>query len=721
MKKLSTKIIAALVCACSLGFQAKATVYDISQVGSVQIDSIANDKAGSIIYNKGGTAVTTIAAGGGAAIFNFSGTINLSSIQPPLKAGDSIAIPITVTGSHFPNLTLSFTPNVSIGGQNMFTVTYNNHNYTNNVIYLVATSAITNGSGSVAFNLQGTATLSTASATTQQLANTYTTYTVDGQSYTINNAASPSLSAGNACGSYIVANAYASTSLLGVQYQIMCIYNQLLDSLNGTNTALNLSGNALLNTNLIQIATIPANSLISNVTIAYSANTLNNLAYVLSNNSQESTTNISQQTNTTVAFKPVNVTDTSMANLEATMKAGTYAIVKYPDNSYAIVVDWGTLLNNIYTQYAASYLGIIQGYDGNSATLLQQAMQDGLSAMLNKLVFTINYANTQIANSVPVTIKSNLASLLATNSGAPITTVPTTNNGNRGLVMVTYLNQYGAPIMSTYSTGYPPNTAGQTASQFSYTPPTDTLGLALLTPAQVQSLGIASKVGITSATVDTTIAYGDTSGVYYITPTNGSGASQAVQIYYVYGDLSTLPIIGLQLTAQPKGNTVQLSWGTLTEINSKNFTVQRSADGGNTWVTVNTQPTKAVNGNSSVPLSYTAQDIVLQSGSYEYRVVETDIDGSTTTSNVATVNISTNGSAVYPNPTKSVLNVVLPAGANSATYRMISSDGKIVLSGTMTNAGNHGTIRVAGIASGIYFLQVTVNNTMQTYEVQVQQ
>ena len=182
-----------------------------------------------------------------------------------------------------------------------------------------------------------------------------------------------------------------------------------------------------------------------------------------------------------------------------------------------------------------------------------------------------------------------------------------------------------------------------------------------------------------------------------------------------------LPITGLQLTAQPKGNTVELSWGTLTEINSKNFTVQRSADGGKTWVTINTQPTKALNGNSSVPLAYNAQDIVLQSGSYEYRVVETDIDGSTTTSNVATVNITTSGSAVYPNPTKDYINVVLPATASNATYRLISEDGKIVLSGIMNNEGNHGTIHVAGIASEIYFLEVTVNNATQTYEVQIQQ
>ena len=105
--------------------------------------------------------------------------------------------------------------------------------------------------------------------------------------------------------------------------------------------------------------------------------------------------------------------------------------------------------------------------------------------------------------------------------------------------------------------------------------------------------------------------------------------------------------------------------------------------------------------------------------SYEYRVVETDIDGATTTSNVVQISI-TGGKQVYPNPANTLLNVKLPAGANSVPYRLISADGKIVLKGTVTNTGNYGQISVAGVASDIYFLQITVNNTLQTYEVRIQ-
>jgi len=181
------------------------------------------------------------------------------------------------------------------------------------------------------------------------------------------------------------------------------------------------------------------------------------------------------------------------------------------------------------------------------------------------------------------------------------------------------------------------------------------------------------------------------------------------------------PITGFRLSAQVQANKdVTLNWSTAMEINSKNFAVQRSADGGKTWTTIATVATKAVNGNSSTPLSYTLTDANVQPGSYEYQVVETDIDGNQTTSNIVQIQVTGSGANVYPIPASTYLRIVLPVGVNNAPYRMISADGKVVLSGTMSNQGNFGQISVAGLASAVYFLQVTINNTVQTYKVQVQ-
>jgi uncharacterized repeat protein (TIGR01451 family) len=182
-----------------------------------------------------------------------------------------------------------------------------------------------------------------------------------------------------------------------------------------------------------------------------------------------------------------------------------------------------------------------------------------------------------------------------------------------------------------------------------------------------------------------------------------------------------LPVTGLQLSAQVQANNnVLLTWGTITEFNSKSFMMMRSADGGNTWIVIGTQPTKALGGNSSIPLTYTMTDPNLPVGNYEYRVIETDIDGDTAMSNIVQVRI-TGGGKVYPNPANTYIRVELPVGAgNAIPYRMISADGKVVLSGTMMNQGSYGQISVSGIASDIYFLQIIVNNNTKTVKVQVQ-
>ena len=181
------------------------------------------------------------------------------------------------------------------------------------------------------------------------------------------------------------------------------------------------------------------------------------------------------------------------------------------------------------------------------------------------------------------------------------------------------------------------------------------------------------------------------------------------------------PLTGFQLSAQIQANNaVQLNWETKMEINSKNFTVQRSADGGKTWTDVGTVATKAVNGNSSTPLSYTLTDQNVQPGSYEYQVVETDINGNSTTSNIVQIQVTSSGAKVYPIPASTYVRIILPAGVNAVPYRMISTDGKVVLQGSMSNQGNFGQISVSGLASAVYFLQVTINNAVQTYKVQVQ-
>jgi sugar lactone lactonase YvrE len=192
-----------------------------------------------------------------------------------------------------------------------------------------------------------------------------------------------------------------------------------------------------------------------------------------------------------------------------------------------------------------------------------------------------------------------------------------------------------------------------------------------------------------------------------------------------------VPVItGLTLTAQLaqlRGSIVNLVWTTASEQNAGaniTYTVQRSTDNGSTWVTIGSQP--AQNGNSTHLRTYNMTDSVTQNGVYEYRVVAANSDNSySITSNTSSVSIllPNPNVKVFPNPANTVINVMLPANTIGViTYKLIAANGAIALNGSaFNNQTGFVQIPVAGVASGVYFLQVVVNNInwAKTYEVQI--
>ena len=718
MKKYNFKsIIAALVCACSLGFQAKATNYVINGSATnvpggatAAITSITATGSSPTAYYYSGTTDSVSVTSGVAATFSFAVSISNSN---NLKQGDSIIIPVSVQpDGHFPSSSFTLSIGYSTQPDGNFTVSWNS---SRSAIILIATKNL--NAGAATENVTATTTLNSTGDTPAQLATAGTTFTVDGKNYSITSKTA-NLTPATSCGTSIY-NTTAQGSTSGyLAYNISCLYNQFL-----TGTAVNNLTGVDVKSDFIEVINIPANSAIQSIAWRNSS-TYPYINNVMPSNSQVSTANLGYW-NTPQTFNSVTVPagDTTMADLESYLtQPGDRAIIQNSDGSYTLAVNWGPLVGAAFNEYPSDAVSNISPNatslptDPNAQALVQNTINAGLSALINRIAFNITMANPYVPDTIRgVTQTDNIG--LSSSSGI-YTSLALTSGGSTGQTVVVgnYVNLSGTPIQAAVPTAW-----GDYGNSVMSPAPPETIPYNGTTYTLVQDLTIADTVHVTNSSgVSVPILQ---AGTVHTTSYNTPYPQTGVQnVYYVYAPATTsLPITGLQLTAQPKGNTVALSWGTLTEINSKNFTVQRSSDGGKTWVTITTQPTKAINGNSSVPLAYTAQDIVLQSGSYEYRIIETDVDGSTTVSNVATVTISTNGSAVYPNPTKGLLNVVLPASASSATYRMISSDGKIVLTGTMNNAGNHGTIEVAGIASGVYFLQVDINNTMQTYEVQIQQ
>ena len=119
--------------------------------------------------------------------------------------------------------------------------------------------------------------------------------------------------------------------------------------------------------------------------------------------------------------------------------------------------------------------------------------------------------------------------------------------------------------------------------------------------------------------------------------------------------LIPLPATGMQLNAALSGNDVQLNWKTASEINTKEFQIERSSDGVNFSVI----GTKAAMGNSVVESNYAHTDLNMQAPVYYYRLRLLDEDGSYKFSNIAVVRKagSIKGVRVFPNPAVSNMSV----------------------------------------------------------------
>lgn len=120
--------------------------------------------------------------------------------------------------------------------------------------------------------------------------------------------------------------------------------------------------------------------------------------------------------------------------------------------------------------------------------------------------------------------------------------------------------------------------------------------------------------------------------------------------------LIPLPATGMRLDAAlNSSNDVLLSWKTLSELDTREFEIQRSTDG----VNFSTLATKAAAGNSAVELSYTHTDANMQVPVYYYRLKLVDIDNDYSYSNIAVVRKagSVRGVRAFPNPAAGQLNL----------------------------------------------------------------
>ena len=161
----------------------------------------------------------------------------------------------------------------------------------------------------------------------------------------------------------------------------------------------------------------------------------------------------------------------------------------------------------------------------------------------------------------------------------------------------------------------------------------------------------------------------------------------------------TLPITLHSFTAQKQGSNALLQWSTATEQNSKDFTVQHSIDG-NSWKNIAALPAA---GNSNAPRNYSYVHTNPGAGNNYYRLLQTDMDGKSSYTDVRMVKFEGNepGFTVLANPVSSgVLRVHVN---NTTSLSLYSSDGRLLWKKQL-NAGVQ-SVDMSGCGKGVFLLK----------------
>jgi hypothetical protein len=172
-----------------------------------------------------------------------------------------------------------------------------------------------------------------------------------------------------------------------------------------------------------------------------------------------------------------------------------------------------------------------------------------------------------------------------------------------------------------------------------------------------------------------------------------------------------LPVSLINFNGSRNGSNVTLQWTTNFESNNTGFEIQRSTGGG-VYETVGFVATRALDGNSSTPLTYLFREANAAKGNSWYRIVQIDKDGTRTVTSAKGVRglEELTKVTVYPNPGKAGNMNVLFGSSALRDIIIIDLNGKVM---QQWNSYHDDNMVIGGLRTGVYMLIVTNKATTE--------
>ncbi len=162
-----------------------------------------------------------------------------------------------------------------------------------------------------------------------------------------------------------------------------------------------------------------------------------------------------------------------------------------------------------------------------------------------------------------------------------------------------------------------------------------------------------------------------------------------------------LPVTFTRYDVQKQGSTALIQWATAQEQNSRDFTVERSADG-NGYTAIGSV---AAAGNSNLPQTYSFTDNMPLAGKNYYRLKQSDLDGQFIYTGVRLLDFTAEGKLVWYLSGSRGVEVRLRNGGNEY-YSLVDMNGRVLQKGRLSA----GAVTIPRLTSGLYTVKVWTNS-----------
>jgi ELWxxDGT repeat protein len=193
-----------------------------------------------------------------------------------------------------------------------------------------------------------------------------------------------------------------------------------------------------------------------------------------------------------------------------------------------------------------------------------------------------------------------------------------------------------------------------------------------------------------------------------------NGDNVASDLYAINGSLTPLPVVLGDFNVVGKNADALLTWSTLSEVNTKDFTIQRSTNDA-TFTTIGSVHA-AGNSSKKQLYNYTDKDIASFGDVVYYRIITNDKDGKSTTSKIISLKLKGKNNwsvQLVSNPVRDNLGVMVNGVTGNMNVSIKDISGKTIYNAAAIRANGITSIVTSNLVPGVYVLVSEHNNERQ--------